>query len=259
MGIHRVTDMAAIEPLFAGWPENLARSTLDGCMGEAYANDACTAAQIVNADFSFLAGDAQCDEAQALAAYVPEGFRADTLIIAAKENAWYPVIERNFGNRAVKSERYAIRKDIHHFNMERLHGFTQTLPDGVELRLMDGELYRLAQSIEWAMDFVAQFADEADFLARGLGVMALRNGELLAGASSYVIFKGGIEVEIDTRKDVRRQGLATACGAMIVLLCLERGLYPSWDAANRDSVALAEKLGYVFDHPYPIYKVAVKD
>lgn len=88
--------------------------------------------------------------------------------------------------------------------------------------------------------------------------MALRDGELLAGASSFVVFQGGLEIEIDTREDVRRQGLATACGAALVLMCLDRGLYPSWDAATRDSVALAEKLGYVFDHPYAIYKVAVK-
>jgi len=258
MGIHRAMDRAILEPLFADWPENLVRSTLDGCMGEAYVNDTHTAAQVVNADFSFLAGDTQCAEAQTLVAHVPEGFHADTFIIAAKEDAWYPLIEQQFGNRAARSERYAIRKDVHHFNPEKLRGFAQTLPEGIELLQMDGERYRLAQRIEWATDFVSQFADEADFLARGLGVMALRNGELLAGASSYVVFKGGIEVEIDTRKDMRRQGLATACGAMLVLLCLERGLYPSWDAANRDSVALAEKLGYVFDHPYPIYKVALK-
>ena len=30
--LYRVTDMNLIVPLFNGWPENLARSTLDGCM-----------------------------------------------------------------------------------------------------------------------------------------------------------------------------------------------------------------------------------
>lgn len=34
---------------------------------------------------------------------------------------------------------------------------------------------------------------------------------------------------------------------------LERGLYPSWDAANQESVALAEKLGYHLDHAYEVY------
>lgn len=164
MGIHRVTDMATIAPLFDGWPENLARSTLDGCMGEAYANDTLTAAQIVNADFSFLAGDAQCADAQALVENVPDSFLVNTMILAAKDSVWYPVIEKVFGDRAVRGERYAIRKDVHHFDVGKLIAFTKRLPEGVELRPIDGALYRLARSTDWAWDFVGQFSDEADYL-----------------------------------------------------------------------------------------------
>jgi RimJ/RimL family protein N-acetyltransferase len=36
---------------------------------------------------------------------------------------------------------------------------------------------------------------------------------------------------------------------------MDKGLYPSWDAANRTSVALAEKLGYHFDKEYVTYAV----
>ena len=42
------------------------------------------------------------------------------------------------------------------------------------------------------------------------------------------------------------RGLATACGAQLILTALDRGLYPSWDAYDRRSVALAEKLGLKF-------------
>ena len=48
-------------------------------------------------------------------------------------------------------------------------------------------------------------------------------------------------------------GLATACGAALVLSCLERGLYPSWDAHTSISLHLAEKLGYVSAGPYLVY------
>jgi hypothetical protein len=37
------------------------------------------------------------------------------------------------------------------------------------------------------------------------------------------------------------------------LKCLERGLYPNWDAHTRESLALAQKLGYVFDREYLCY------
>ena len=36
---------------------------------------------------------------------------------------------------------------------------------------------------------------------------------------------------------------------------LDHGLYPSWDAQNLWSVALAEKLGYHFEHAYTAYEI----
>ena len=44
-------------------------------------------------------------------------------------------------------------------------------------------------------------------------------------------------------------------GAALILECLERGLYPSWDAHTEISAALAEKLGYHVSHPYVVYEV----
>ena len=83
--------------------------------------------------------------------------------------------------------------------------------------------------------------------------MVLWNGTPVAGAGSYCVYRGGIEIEIDTREDHRRRGLAAACGARLILECLDRGLYPSWDAHDLRSVALAEKLGYRRGDPYPVY------
>ena len=85
--------------------------------------------------------------------------------------------------------------------------------------------------------------------------MALRGAEIVAGASGYSVYDGGIEIEIDTREDCRRQGLATACAARLILECLRRGLYPSWDAAHLHSLRLAEKLGYRFARAYACYEL----
>ena len=69
------------------------------------------------------------------------------------------------------------------------------------------------------------------------------------------MYNGGIEIEIATRKDYRRKGLATICGARIILECMDRNLYPSWDAQNKWSVALAEKLGYHYERTYPAFEI----
>jgi len=49
--------------------------------------------------------------------------------------------------------------------------------------------------------------------------------------------------------------LAYVCAAKLILECLDRNLYPSWDAQNEISVALAEKLGYHFSHTYTAYEI----
>ena len=93
------------------------------------------------------------------------------------------------------------------------------------------------------------------FCTHGLGVVVCKTGTVVSGASSYSRYDGGIEIEIDTRPDCRRQGLALVCGARLILECLKKNLYPSWDAQNKASVALAEKLGYHYCHTYPAIEI----
>lgn len=102
---------------------------------------------------------------------------------------------------------------------------------------------------------MALYRDYEEFQKLGLGVAILKDGELVAGASSYSSYKEGIEIEIDTNEPYRRKGLATVCGARLILECLERNLYPSWDAQNLWSVALAKKLGYHYSHSYTAYEI----
>lgn len=82
-----------------------------------------------------------------------------------------------------------------------------------------------------------------------------QNGLIVSGASSYSRYLDGIEIEIDTREEYRRKGLAYICGAKLILECLKRNLYPSWDAHNPASIALAEKLGYHFSHAYQAVEI----
>ena len=90
-------------------------------------------------------------------------------------------------------------------------------------------------------------------------MVILKSGRIVAGASSYTRYKEGIEIEVDTIEDERRKGLATIVCAALILQCLEEGLYPSWDARNMNSVRLAEKPGYEFDHEYTAYEVSAED
>ena len=152
-----------------------------------------------------------------------------------------------------QADRYALCGAPEDFDRDRLAAFAAALPPGFSLSPILAGHYPLLTAQDWSRDLCGNFRDGPDFARRGLGVIALRDGVPAAGASSYAVWDGGIEIQIDTRPDLRRRGLALSCGARLILTCLDQGLLPSWDAHDRRSAALAEKLGYRLDRPYPAY------
>lgn len=236
-----------VAPLFVDWPELLVRSALEGCMGHVWLLGDAAACEV--GDFLFLAGEAEgCGT-------LARRFAADGRfhILASRTEALHKAAGEALGARARPGERYAFHKGGESFDRSALSQMARSLPKGVTLRLFDGALYRAALESEWSRDFVSLFASETDYLAHGLGVAAVCGGELVGGASSYAYCPGGIEIELDTREDWRRRGVARACAARLILECLARGLYPSWDAANRVSAHLARTLGYREAGAYPVW------
>ena len=79
------------------------------------------------------------------------------------------------------------------------------------------------------------------------------------GESQFKVFALNITTvdgaPVDSKEEYRSRGLAEICSAGLILECLKRGLYPSWDAQNKGSLALAEKLGYHYSHTYTAYEV----
>lgn len=111
---------------------------------------------------------------------------------------------------------------------------------------------------EWARDFVSCYADDADYARHGLGVLALLQGEPVAGASAYVPYPGGLEVQVQTREDCQGRGYATETAATMIQLAHQAGLAVTWDAANEASARVAEKLGYRSLGAYPAALVPLR-
>lgn len=239
--------------LFADWNESLIWSCLQGIMGRIYVDEKekPLSAMAILGDFCFFAGRSNRE----LTAYKPEWCEQDFIIAVPQNEQWAKMIEECFGDRARKVVRYAIKKEPDIFDRNRLQEFVRQLPSEYSIRLIDEEMYEFCRKESWCVDFVSQFADWPMYQKMGLGVVVLKDGIPAAGASSYSVYADGIEIEIDTKPEFRRKGLATVCGARLILECLDRGLYPSWDAQNPWSVALAEKLGYHFDHEYTAYEI----
>ncbi|MFT4106450.1 MAG: GNAT family N-acetyltransferase [Lacrimispora sp.] len=235
--------------LFRGWEDGLIWSCLQGHMGKLILDDEenPASALIDIGDFCFFAG-------------VPNDVLLNALsgekLLIPKDEPWEKLIEDFYGSRVSRTFRYAIKKEPDVFDVKKLNNYIEALDHCYELKLFDRKIFEMAKSEKWSVDLCSQFSDYADYKKRAIGTAILHQGKLVAGASPYAVYNGGIEIEIDTKPEYRRKGLATVCGAKLILECLQRNIYPDWDAHDLRSVALAEKLGYHLDHPYVTYILA---
>ena len=249
--IYELENTALAAGLFDGWQETLIWSCLQKVMGRVLVTDPENPASAMASVgcFAFVAGKPDRE----LVLGKPDGF----VIMVPQNKAWEACIEECFPT-AKKVTRYAIKKDTR-FDKVMLRNMLAKLPVGYEMKEIDEITYDLCLPDPVTRDFVSSFKSKDNFLALGRGMVIMKSGRIVAGASSYTRYNEGIEIEVDTVEEERRKGLATIASAALILRCLEEGLYQSWDAQNMNSVRLAEKLGYEFDHEYTAYEVSGED
>lgn len=245
--VYRLEDTSKVKDIFAGWEDTCVWSCLQKVMGTILVTDTETpkSAMAYVGCFAFCTGEPDRE----LLLGKPDGF----CILVPENETWSALIEECFPD-CKRVTRYAIRKNAK-FDPARLEQYREMLPEGYELRRIDGELYDLCLTDPETADFVGNFENKEQFLKLGRGFVILKDGRIVSGASSYSRYLEGIEIEVDTLKEERKKGLARVCCAALILQCLSEGLYPSWDAHNPISVHLAESLGYEFSHEYPAYEV----
>ena len=245
--IYELTDTSKVKPIFEGWNETLIYSCLQKVMGKIFVTDPNSpiSAMAYVGCFAFYAGEPDKELVMAK----PKWF----VIMTPRNKEWEDCIEACFP-AAKKVTRYAIRKDTQ-FDLPFLKSMVKKLPEGYELKEIDNETYDLCLTDPVTWDFVSSFESKEKYLKIGRGMVVMKSGRIVSGASSYTRYNEGIEIEVDTVAEERRKGLATIACAALILRCLDEGLYPSWDAQNMVSVHLAEKLGYEFDHEYTAYEV----
>ena len=250
-------DMIYAEKLFEGWEETMIWSCLQGVMGDIYVTtekleqEKPRSVVAILGAFAFFAGEPDKE----LVLFKPDSYQGDFVIMVPQNPVWEAMIKECYSENCKRVERYALKKEPDVFDKDKLHKTVDGLSDAYELKLLDETVFRKTKTDEWCCDWTAQYPDWETYQNLGLGVVILKDGQLVSGASSYTAYENGIEIQVDTKEEYRRMGLAEVCSAKLILECLERGLYPSWDAQNRASLALAEKLGYHYSHTYTAYEV----
>lgn len=238
--------------LFAGWQETMITSCLQNVMGEIFVDhlENPTTALALIGDFAFLAGAAKKE----FLLNRSQSFHQDFVIMVPQDEKWAQLIEQCYP-KARQVERYATKKETDIFDFNHLQNIIKTLPSHYSIQSIDRHIYHQCQQSEYFHDLVSLYPTYDDFLRLGLGFVIMHHQDIVSGASSYTRYLEGIEVQINTHPQYLRQSLATIVGAKLILECLFKGLYPSWDAQNKGSLALVQKLGYHYSHTYIAYEV----
>ena len=244
--IFELKDASKAEAFFTEHKDSLIWTCLQGLMGgKVYVTDTVSprSAMAFIAEYAFLGGEPDRE----LAAFKPGA----AVAMVPQNGRWAALIEEVWPG-AYRETRYAIKKDTR-FDRGRLEAIVASLPAGYCIKRLDSALYDACLESEQFEDSVMHFESKEQFLDMGRGFAVMKDGRPVSVASSYTVYRGGLEVQIATEETERHRGLASAAGAALILSCLDDGLYPSWDAANRGSLRLAQRLGYELDREYTAY------
>ena len=240
--------MNHIEHLFNDIKFYMGKSVLDGLMGEAYVDDLenPTIAYLLVRQYCFINGDSNSKLIKKVLETLPKTCKT---IIANDD--WEDVIESTY-NDLEKSKRYSLKKEKNIFNKQKLKEFYENLNGEYRVKTIDEKIYKLIKEDD---EDPKQIKITDDYMNKGIGVCCFRDDEIVGICSSNIIYKDGIEINIRVKDGYKHKGIGTAMASKLILMCLEKGIYPSWDAANLTSLKLAEKLGYNYDSEYTIYKI----
>lgn len=193
--------------------------------------------------FFYLAGDAFGEGGQAML----KDIKPYNLFMSSSAG-WVEECRKLYGKRLITFERYSFSSA--NLSLENLQQLCQSSVHNI--KQMDIALLEKVCGQDHFID-ISDFDSSSDFIGRGIGYYAEKNGEVIGAAYSSLVCNQGIEISLFVSDDHRRQGVATVLAAHLARWCLENNMDAHWDAANPESCKLAEKLGYIPTGTYQAY------
>ena len=247
-------DLDQIAPMFSGIEDSMVIACLQGYMGKAYLASWTNpkAALIISGEYSFFGGNPNSEDAAYLVRHFFRVCQAQSSVAIFDDDqpGWETLLLACDVNHPEPVARYGIVQKDYIFDLTKLQRYADSLPPGFSLIPFDENLYAQAMAEPWSREFCETFSSAKDFLERGLGFAAVDKGKLVSAASTMTVYDGGAEIQVATRDNYRRKGLALCCAAALVKECSLRGIRPCWDAANLASKKMALKLGYEYRGEY---------
>lgn len=237
-----IIDRDKIMPMFEFCNDSTLLSYSEGILGKGYSekNENPAWAAVVAGDLCFVAG--QPCNIEGLSDIIKNIGR--NVVVIPQSESWQDKLNE-YGCNLVQTTRHML-KAPEHFDLEKLEKLSSEVGkiEGAELVKVGKKEYNILKDCKWENSFVANFKNCEDFVLHGLGYVIKINDEIAAGATTFAYYSRGVEVQIATNPKYQKMGLATICSAAFIIECVQRDLKPHWDAANKISLKIAEKMGY---------------
>lgn len=216
----------------------LHRAAQCGLFGKCHTFDGST---ITDALFVYLDGR---PNAESIAA-VDRDYRHRPLVCLT--SAWKDHIRKTYPHARVFTR--TLMTPASHFILNEI-----PLPEGYVLTPFDQQAFDLHP-----FGHGENYADFADFQAKGAGAVVWHGGEIVAAASSFLTLDQEIELDVSTLDVHHGKGLASACISLMLWECTQKGITVHWDAQNDISRHLAEKFGFTAECTYSVYWLPQKE
>lgn len=214
-----------------------------------------TCAVALVGDFFFIIGSYNKVEEDDIVTILDHNLGKIIIMDAERWESLINQLKQKFEGSYKSFSRYAVKGKSEWFNQVKLREYSMAIEPEFRVVRIDESIHPITQKQFWTADFCSNFQTIQDFMEHGIGYVILKDGQIISGASTYGYCEGKLEITIETKEEYRKKGLARACASKLILESLERNIFPRWDAANLTSVALAEKLGYQYDHEYTVYSI----
>jgi len=243
MQIVKKENLENLSELFKEVRFNMGKSVLDNKMGKAYADNESqpSFAFLLVRSYCFISGSIEKEKLEEII----NNYNLKDYIIIPSDNL-KELFRAIFKKKITRCERHSIKKNPK-FNIKQLEEYSNNVQNKYEFVVITKEIaYNIKEE-----NFLT-ITD--DYEKNGIGYACLQHNEIIGVASSNIIYKDGIEVNIRIKDNFRKEGLATVLASKLILLCIQKNMTVSWDAANLPSLKLAEKLGFEYCSTYDVYK-----
>lgn len=238
--ITKIEDLNKIAYLFDDIRFYMGKSVLEGIMGTAYVDD------LMNPKFAILIINSYCF----ISGTVKKEILRDILYELKEykiipDNVNKAIIKKEFSNYFNEKNRYSFYKETN-FDSEKLEQYIKKLDSNYKI-------IEINNTIADEMRANKFINITNNYQENGVGCCCVTDNKIIGVASSNIVYKNGIEVNIKVDENFRQKGIGTALASYLILMCINRNLNISWDAANLISVELAKKVGFKYYGSYCIY------